>query len=519
MSDERQNIDISKVLTPLTLEQIKTLKKEELAILLLQEQSLRVQFQSFCDEAKAVNEELREKKLLIEEQYVILKNKFFGKSSERRKSLNQPQSKQRTKNRPKQKKRQRPSERYPELPIIERDLSLETPPKCSQCEAQMTDSGMVETCEFLTVTPIKFTIIEQNRHKYRCPKCHADLKTTPAPPRICPGSAYSDELILDVALSKYCDLIPIQRYVSIAERQGVAGLPPQSLIQLTHHLADFLKPVYVQVRDDILKSRLLHADETPHRMLEGGGNKKNWYLWGFLNNQSSYFEIHDTRSGDVAEALLIQSECTKLVSDVYSGYGKAVREANKYRAANQKPMIENYYCNAHARRKFTDAEPNYPEATKFIDLYGKIYRLEEIAQKRPLHRILRVRKYMLPLFDQMKTLATELKNTVSSKSGLAKAMNYFLENLIGLTRFVTDRESPIDNNPQERRLRNPVIGRKTWYGTHSRRGAETNAVLFTLVESCKLCRVNPRIYFPKLVQAIHAKKPPPTPAQFAAQTG
>lgn len=519
MTDKEDKIDISQVLKPLTQEQLKTLSKEDLVQLLLGEQSLRLQFQTFCNEGKAIEEELKEKKLLIEQLYVVLKSKFFGKSSERRKIQKREPQKGDKKKRPRKEKHQKPSERYPDLPVVERDLSLESLPKCSQCESEMTDSGMVESSEFLTVTPIKFTIIEQNRHKYRCPKCHADLKTTPAPPRICPGSAYSDEMILDVGLSKYCDLIPIQRYVSMAGRQGVPGLPPQSLIQLTHHLADFLNSVYLKIRDDILKSQLLHADETPHRMLEGGGDKNSWYLWGFLNHQSSYFEIHNTRSGDVAENLLTQSDCTKLVSDVYSGYGKAVREANKKRAIDLKPLIQNYYCNAHARRKFTDVEANYPEATQFIDVYRKIYRLEEIAKKRPEHRILRVRKYMTQLFEQMKTMATELKNTVSSKSGLAKATNYFLDNFTELTRFVTDAEAPIDNNSQERRLRNPVIGRKTWYGTHSLRGAQTNAVLFTLVESCKLCGVNPREYFPKVVEALHAKKIPPTPAQFAAQTG
>ena len=46
---------------------------------------------------------------------------------------------------------------------------------------------------------MNFTVIEQHRHKYRCTKCHGDLKTTPLPPRILAGSSYSDELIVDAA--------------------------------------------------------------------------------------------------------------------------------------------------------------------------------------------------------------------------------------------------------------------------------------------------------------------------------
>lgn len=514
MPEKNSDVDISKVLAPLSLKQIKTLKKEELAVLLLHEQRLRLQFQTFYGEVLAANAELQEKRLLLEEQYVILKNQFFAKSSEKSPPPEDP-NKDKKRKKKRKKKCQKPSERYQDIPLIKRDLVLETPPNCTLCEAPMADSGMVESSEFLTVIPKSFAVIEQNRHKYRCSKCHGDIKTTPLPPRICPGSAYSDEMVLDVALSKYCDLIPIERYVSMAARAGVQGLPPQSLIQLTHDLADFVKPVYDKIRDDILSSRVLHADETPHRMLEGGGDKESWYLWGFSNKQSSYFEIHNTRSGDVASELLKQSVCEKLISDVFSGYGKAVRVTNEYRKLHNKCPIQNCYCNAHARRKFKGAETRNPEEVeKFLSLYKKIYRLEKIAQKRPFHRILRVRKYMNPLFEQMKILSTQLMNTVSSKSQLAIAMNYFVENFDELTHFLTDPEVAIDNNAQERQLRSPVIGRKTWYGTHSERGSETNAVLFTLVQSCKLCGVNPREYFRRLVDDLHAKKPPLTPAQF-----
>lgn len=512
---EKENIvDIAQVLAPLSLEQIRTLKKEEMAALLHQEQKLRLQLQSFYNEAIAANVELQERKLLLEEQYVFLKNQFFAKASE--KSQFPPKSRADKKRKKKGKKRcQKPSERYPNIALIKRDVEFETPPTCGLCECPMEDSGMVETSEFLTVIPGNFAVIEQNRHKYRCPRCHGDIKTTPLPPRICPGSSYSDEMIMDVALSKYCDLIPIERYVNIAARKGVLGLPPQSLIELTHSLADFVKPTYGKIRDDILSSRVLHADETPHRMLEGGGDKESWYLWGFSNKRSSYFEIHNTRSGDVASNLLIQSACQQLISDVFSGYGKAVRVTNEHRKRHDKCPIRNCYCNAHARRKFKGAENRNPEEVeKFLALYSKIYRLEKIAQKRPAHRILRVRKYMPPLFEQMKTLALEFKNTVSSKSQLAIAMNYFLQNYNALTHFITDSEVAIDNNSQERQLRSPVVGRKTWYGTHSQRGAQTSAILFTLVESCKLCGVNPREYFRCLVQDLLANKAPLTPAEF-----
>jgi transposase len=95
-----------------------------------------------------------------------------------------------------------------------------------------------------------------------------------------------------------------------------------------------------------------------------------------------------------------------------------------------------------------------------------------------------------------------------------KAIDYLLNNYVELTYFLSREDVPIDNNSQERLMRSPVIGRKTWYGTHSKRGAETNAVLFSLVESCKLNKVNPREYFRDIVHAIHEGRDVFTPAEY-----
>ena len=64
-------------------------------------------------------------------------------------------------------------------------------------------------------------------------------------------------------------------------------------------------------------------------------------------------------------------------------------------------------------------------------------------------------------------------------------------------------------------MRSPVIGRKTWHGTHSKRGAKTATIIFSLVESCKLNKIYPRMYFKKLVEFIHQEKASFTPAEFA----
>ena len=489
------------------------LSKEELIQYIYLQQDMNDQIAKDNKRLRSLNNELEQKSLLIDGQLILIKNKLFGKSSEKEPSeKNKRKKRGGAKNR--RKRVQLPSLRYPDAPLIEREVDFKEAPNCKCCEVDMKDSGMTEDSEYLTTIPAQFIVIRQKRHIYRCEKCHGDLQTAPNIPRIKPGGNYSDEMIVDVSLSKYCDLIPIDRYSSIAGRGGLENLPAQSLIEQTHYMADFVLGAYRKLKAELLEEKVLRADETPHKMLEGS-SKSNWYLWGFSSKTSSYFEIRDTRSGDVASEILKDAKCEYLMSDVFSGYAKAIRETNIERTKNNGPPLLSAYCNAHSRRKFKEAQKKLPEeAQYFIDIYKKIYRLEKIAQDRPPERILRVRKYMTPLFDKMREYA--MKNVIrySSKSSIGKAMSYFLKNYEQLILFIEVKEIPIDNNSQESLFRSPVVGRKTWYGTHSLRGAKTAAILFSLVESCKLNKVNPREYFKELIKNIHEGKKCFTPNEF-----
>lgn len=446
---------------------------------------------------------------VMEEQLGDLRDKLFGVSSERYKKSEKPKEPK-----PPKPRVQKPSERYPNLPKREVFIAFDPIPPCKACGEQLSDSGMTEDSEQLTVIPKKFEIIVQKRMICRCAKCHGDMQTAPSPPRILEGSSYSDEIIIDVSLSKYCDLIPVDRFVKMAARSGVKDLPPNSLIDLSHHFADFVISAHFKNKELVMSSRVMGADETPHRMLEGS-DKKSWYLWGFSTPFACYFECHDTRSGDVASEILINSRCEVLLTDVYAGYDKAIRLANVIRAKSGKPLVKGSNCNAHSRRHFFKSRQKYTlDAEFFLDHYHEIYLLNDQAKGKPPDEVLALREKMRPRFEEMRQKCLDDLPKFHHENKVAKAMRYFLNNYAGLTLFLTDHEVSIDNNSQERLLRSPVVGRKTWYGTHSERGARTAAILFSLVESCKLNKVNPREYFKCLVEYLLHGKEAFTPYEF-----
>ena len=208
--------------TPIESTKFDSFSRSEIVKMFEMEQDLRVKLQKEISHLRSLLPGKREtKSLFLDEQYILLKSKLFGKSSEKESQESKPPRKLR---RP-QKKVQLPSERYPNVPVVEQNVELKKLPECSCCGKKMKDSGMTEDNEQLTVIPKKYFIIRQKRHKYSCTHCHGSLKTAPSLPRIKPKSSYSDNMMLDVALSKYCDLIPMERYSAMAGRGGAPDIP------------------------------------------------------------------------------------------------------------------------------------------------------------------------------------------------------------------------------------------------------------------------------------------------------
>lgn len=411
--------------------------------------------------------------------------------------------------------RKLPSERFPNVEIKEELQIPEQTPSCPCCNETMKESGLFDTSEKLEVDPKKYFIVRSKRPKFNCSNCHGAMINTPALASIIPMSNYGDSLIIDASLSKYCDLIPMGRYADIAYRSGLEGLPPQSLIGLSHHLANFLFPIYEKIKKEILSSLVPQADETPHKMLEGD-ERYNWYLWGFFSKYGCYFEAHNTRSGDIAINFLKQSAAKFLVSDGYAGYKRAIKEIKKLFNRD----ITEVFCNAHAFRYFRDAGITWEnECSLPLKIYGDIYELErkrkEGADTLSPSEQLELRNKMKPLFEKIKTYCEEQKDKAMPESAFKKSLGYFLNHYDGLTVCTTNIEIPLDNNLSEREIRPAVVGRKTWIGTHSKRGAKTAAVLFSLVQSCKMNNVNPRNYFPWVVKRIHNGEEALTPYEYS----
>jgi transposase len=70
------------------------------------------------------------------------------------------------------------------------------------------------------------------------------------------------------------------------------------------------------------------------------------------------------------------------------------------------------------------------------------------------------------------------------------------------TRFLSDGRICLSNNAAERALRGIALGRKSWLFAGSDRGGERAAVMFTLVQTCKLNKVDPQAWLADVLARI-----------------
>jgi transposase len=104
-----------------------------------------------------------------------------------------------------------------------------------------------------------------------------------------------------------------------------------------------------------------------------------------------------------------------------------------------------------------------------------------------------------PILDRIWKWATEQVGLPRSDFG--KAVRYMLERWTGLTRFVENARTPLENNAAERALRGPVVGRKNHYGSRSMRGTHVAALFYTFCETARLVGTDPYAY---LLHALYA---------------
>jgi transposase len=377
-----------------------------------------------------------------------------------------------------------------EHPVSEQQLT------CNQCGRQKERIGQ-EVTEELDYIPASFVVREHIRPKYACKHCQDGVAIAEMPDRPIDKGRAGTGLFSHIIVSKYADHLPLHRQEAMYKRHGL-DLRRSTLCDWVGQSADLLASLVLEMKRQILQSPKLHTDDTPVPVRNGPRKQiRKGYLWTYIDIQNNVvFDYTPTRSREGPLRFLGDYK-GYIQADAYPGYDEVFVKGKATEVA----------CWAHTRRKFYDAKDTDPTiAHEALILIRELYKIERQAKDQDLdmRQLYSLRQTHSKLI--LNTIAQRLKvwsQRVLPKSPMAQAIGYTQGQWEALIRYVEDPILAIDNNLAERTLRKVTLGRKNWLFAGSDRGAKCAAIHYSLVSSCKLCKIDPFFYIKDVLEHIN----------------
>lgn len=477
---------------------------------------------------KEAYEEKVEEYQVLEEKYRILRHTIFGRSSEKR--IIEDKSQGRLFNEAelavdeeasgeeekleeiRSYKRKVRGKRKPipaEIPREEVVHDIGEEEKICGCGERLVRIGE-ETSEKLEIIPAQVKVIRHVRPKYACRVCEGSgdeersaVRIAPPVKELLPKSIASAGLVAHIISGKYCDALPLYRQERMFKRIGV-DISRASMARWIIELGSKISPLLEEMDKRILEGTLVQMDETRIQVHKEAGrdNHKQSYMWVVRGGPPEAplvrYMYHPSRSGEIARSYLAGYE-GHLQTDGYEAYNRI----------GEKEGIVHVGCLAHARRKFDEASKvtgGSPASREFLSLIGQIYRVEkELRSNESLSKeefLQQRRERAGPFLEKLKKKLEEKEQRVAPSTALGRAVNYTLEVLPRIVRYLDLHCLTPDNNVCERAIRPFVIGRKNWLFADTPRGAHASAAFYSLIETAKSASLEPYWYIRYLLQKL-----------------
>jgi transposase len=370
------------------------------------------------------------------------------------------------------------------------------PCACGKCGGTNLRKLSETVTESLECEPRRWKVVEHVREKFSCRDCEG-ITEPPAPSHPIARGRAGPSLLAMVLASKFLLHQPLNRQSEAYAREGIK-IDVSTLAGWVGACVATLDPVLEVIRHHVFAADRLHIDDTTVPVL-AKLKTITGRIWAYVRDDRPFggkdppaalFYYSRSRAGDYPRAHL--AGWTGIMqADAFAGFNQL------YEARRQPAPIIEAACWSHARRKFFDLAkltkaPIASEAVRRIDELFKIER--SINGCMPDDRLAARREQSRPLVDALETWLREQRDRVSSKSEIAKAINYSLSRWPAFTRFLEDGRICLSNNAAERAVRGVAIGRSNWTFAGSDAGGHRAAAVYTLIETCKLNDVDPQAW-------------------------
>jgi transposase len=399
------------------------------------------------------------------------------------------------------------------LPVMAEvyDLSEEAKhcPACGEAFAPFPGTEASDIIEVEVQAHLRRIHRQRYQKRCACPQVPG-IVTAPPAPRLIPKSPLGVSLWTMVLLDKYLYGRPTHRFCQELNHYGLS-LAQGTVTDGLHKIAALFEPLMPVLRERQMGEKLFHGDETRWEVCEEVEGKvgHRWYLWVMQSASVVFYRMAPGRGADVPKAhfAMLRKDLVDvvLVCDRYSAYKCLAKDHDALILA---------FCWAHVRRDFLGAARSWPalESWMFtwVDDIRVLYRLntarcEVWDETLPLHQ------QPVAFAERHRDLQTKLSEIQArfkahlQEPDLDVAKHKVLSSLQnhwdGLTVFAERPEVAMDNNTAERTLRNPVVGRKNYYGSGRVWSAHLAAMMFSVLQTVLLWGLNPHHWLSTFLQA------------------
>ncbi len=363
-----------------------------------------------------------------------------------------------------------------------------------------------ETREFLQFTgqPL-ITATKYEREVLRCAKCRerlvAELPAGVKEERFDPTADAT------IAVMKTGGGLPWHRHSGLQTMFGVP-LAESVLWERYEATADACLSIYLLLLRLAANGELMHTDDTWVRILsclkedrgKQKGEKRATQTSGFVIKSGGrpialYFSGRKHAGENLAD-LLKQREAG-LDSPLHMSDALYANDSHGLQVVSGK-------CLTHGRRPVFELSALEPDACSVVlNAIGRIYGYE--AETDVMSAEERLRYHQEQSGPVMRALKEWIERQfadrrVEPNSSLGKALQYWLNNWDGLTKFLTVAGMPLDNNVVERALKQFILMRKNSLFFKTEHGAACGDILGSLIQTCRLNGINAWDYLATIIR-------------------
>jgi transposase len=370
------------------------------------------------------------------------------------------------------------------------------PEHCSQCQAPLPPLAGPHDPEpkrFQTIElpPIVVEVTEYQAHARTCPCC--GTVTQAAIPAEVRAHSVGPRLTMTLSYFSGCQGISKRGVEEIAASVFAAPLALGTVANLEQEVSAALAPAHQEALAAVQQAPVKFADET------------SWKLWGTLcwlwaaaTRTVAVFVIHSKRNAR-GLTLLLGSEIHGILhSDRWHVYGRVPDERRQL-------------CWAHLKRDFQKVvDRGGPSG--FVGRRGLRYVKEVFAAWHAFEEGHITRDKLQARIEplQRRLGHTLVQGALGTDARVAKFCANVLAVEAALWTFVTHENVEPTNNHMERLVRRAVLWRRRSFGSNSAAGCRFVERILTVVQTCRLRRVNTLEYLCAAVTAHRNGQPCPS---------